>query len=236
VKRQASLPLSIFEMLYKNNKDPLAKAIGELTGGALFFAMRSCEYSDTTGPEKKTKILTVGDIKFYRKGIITRNNRTKADTVKITFQTQKNGVKMQPILRSRGKESDILCPVRIWANIVDRILSYKNTSEKSQVNTVEIKNRLHYINSDTVRKRIRTAVELFGEKRLGFTASDVGTHSIRTSFATMLNLEKEDPLTIQAQGRWKSAAFMDYIRRDVIVHGLTTKITAKSNRNIKKLK
>jgi hypothetical protein len=48
VKRQASLPLSIFEMLYKSNKDPLAKAIGELTGGALFFAMRSCEYSDTT--------------------------------------------------------------------------------------------------------------------------------------------------------------------------------------------
>lgn len=228
--------MSIFETLYKSNKKPLAKAIGELTAGALFFAMRSCEYSSTSGHEKKTKILTVGDIKFFRGGIETRNNRSKADIVKITFPIQKNGEKMQPIMRSRANKSATLCPVRIWAEIVDRIRSYENTSDDTQVNLVELDGKKHLISSATVRERIRTAVRLAGEKRLGFTATEVGTHSVRISFATMLNLQNENPVNIQSQGRWKSTAFLDYIRRDVMVKGLTARITSKSNRNIKKLK
>lgn len=69
VKRQASLPLTIFETLYKSNPKPLARAIGELTAGALFFAMRSCEY---TRSRKENK-----DPDSWRYQILSRRYRNK---------------------------------------------------------------------------------------------------------------------------------------------------------------
>ena len=52
-------------------------------------------------------------------------------------------------------------------------------------------------------------MKAIGEEKLGFTAKDVGTHSIRTSFATLLYLKKAGPILIQIGGRWKSTAFLN---------------------------
>lgn len=50
---------------------------------------------------------------------------------------------------------------------------------------------------------------------LGFTGKDVGTHSIRSSFAMALYLSKRAISTIMLLGRWCSDAFLLYVRRQV---------------------
>ena len=50
---------------------------------------------------------------------------------------------------------------------------------------------------------------------LGFSGDDVGTHSIRAGGATTMVLAKVDTYVIKLQGRWKSDAFMKYIRKQV---------------------
>ena len=62
---------------------------------------------------------------------------------------------------------------------------------------------------------IRLTVSIIGEVTLGFGPDDVGTHSIRSSFAMFLYLKRVcDSLTV-LQGRWRSLEFMDYIRPQV---------------------
>ena len=64
-------------------------------------------------------------------------------------------------------------------------------------------------------EHIQNAVNLIGTENLGFDASDVGNHSVCSSFAMFLILNKVPPEIVQIQGRWKSKAFMDYIRPQV---------------------
>jgi len=92
------------------------------------------------------------------------------------------------------------------------------------------------IDSATVRERIRTAVKAIGEEKLGFTSKEIGTHSIRTTYATLLFLRNVDIITIQIGGRWKSTAFLKYIQRDTTGYEITNGFSKKRNRYIKKLK
>ena len=115
---------------------PLDKATADLICGALFFGMRSCEY--TTTPNmliKKTKLLELQDITFLDKqhNLISHNHQnilTKAFCVVISFKSQKNGV-IEEINYLRSNKR--LCPVVIWARICQRIASYDNTTEKQQL-------------------------------------------------------------------------------------------------------
>ena len=79
-------------------------------------------------------------------------------------------------------------------------------------------------------------MKAIGKEKIGFTAKEVGTHSIRASFATLLYLRKVDPILIQIGGRWKSKAFLKYIRRDTTEIAITRGISHRRNRNIKKLR
>jgi len=103
-KRQAALPLLLFETLWKNDKTPLSEATGQLTVGALYFAMRSCEYLYTS-QDIRTQLLALEDVKFYTNGQEVRKNRQGAQKVKIVFPNQKTMEKMEPVIRSRVDES-----------------------------------------------------------------------------------------------------------------------------------
>ena len=58
-KRQACIPLIIFKKLLQDARTPEQLAIAQLSTGALFFAIRSCEYTHTSGDpfggDRKTK-------------------------------------------------------------------------------------------------------------------------------------------------------------------------------------
>ena len=221
--RQKAIPISVIRQahkLYSNSKDPHAVAISQLIVGAFFFAMRSCEYSKTTSPteSKRTKIVSIGDIRFFRKSkLVHHNDHTliDADIVSITFRSQKNGEKNQTI--SIHKTNDLeLCPVKIWASIVTRIRSYKIASDSSPVNCyLSHQGQIIQITSNQIRTKLRAAAASIGEDTLGFRIEDIGCHSLRSGSAMSMYLAKVPTTTIQLIGRWKSDAFIRYIREQV---------------------
>ena len=100
--------------------------------------------------------------------------------------------------------SSSVCPVRTARSIVTRILSYPDTTSNSIINTVLSGDRLYHLQSPTIIKHIRHTISLFGVDALGFKPENVGTHSIRSSFALFLYLQNIRSDKIMIQSRWKS--------------------------------
>jgi hypothetical protein len=234
-KSQQCLPIRVWNKINNDRSSPLNIAMADLLIGALFFAMRSCEYSSTStsdGP-RKTKILTCENVQFLvqdKSGLSAIPHTSKlttlytADCVTITFISQKNGDKTTKVTQYKSTKG--LCPVIAWANTIKRVLSYPHTSNTSTVNTFlnPKNNRLVRISSRQTREHIKLIVKQIGPKSLGVDITRVGTHSIRSSCAMLLYLAKIPTATIMLLGRWKSDAFLLYLRRQVqeFAEGLST--------------
>ena len=144
----------------------------------------------------------------------------KADCVSITFVEQKNNEKMETITQHRvlNSNKDIrLCPVYTWAHTIHRIHQYKKSTEDTTVNTFlnPDTNKLVRITSKQARQHLRDTVRRFGASSLGIDEKRVGTHSLRTSCAMLLHLAHAKTSTIMLLGRWKSDAFLLYLRKQV---------------------
>ena len=71
---QMALPIEVFRKVWRNNKLHMNMALGQLTVGAFFWGMRSCEYSTVLG-ERKTKILYLRNIRvFIRQKELSKKN------------------------------------------------------------------------------------------------------------------------------------------------------------------
>ena len=71
------------------------------------------------------------------------------------------------------------------------------------------------ITAGDVLVHLRAAAIQYGEARLGFPASRIGTHSLRAGAAMAMFLAGVPVETIQLIGRWRSQTFMRYIRIQV---------------------
>ena len=188
--------------------------------------MRSCEYLtvDKKDNDRKTKKLRVRNIVFRRNGRVmkatTESKLEKASSVSITFEDQKNGEKMETVTQFRNNTN--FCPVAIWSRIISRILSYPTASANTPVDAIHIGGKLYGITSEIMRDKIRNILDEIGEDVLGFPSSDAGTHSIRSSFAMLLLLNGEIESIIMKKGRWKSDAFLRYIREQIDKFGFDT--------------
>ena len=123
---------------------------------------------------------------------------------------------METITQHKAKTGKI-CPVREWATTINRVLSYDKSSATSQVNTFlnPKTNKLVHITSSQTRAHIRHTVTRMGQAKLGVKAENVGTHSLRSSCAMLLYLGQVRTSTIMLLGRWKSDAFLLYLRKQV---------------------
>lgn len=197
-------------------------AITWLLIGAIFFAMRSCEYIYTSTPEKdrKTKTVRVGDITFKKNCFVIPHTSSSilptADVVIIIFRDQKNGDKGKQVHMFRT-DDDILCPVKAWAATVTRIRAIPRAHDKVRVYTFydQESKKVSRINATQVRNKIRAIVQVLGEEYLGFGPDDVGLHSIRSGGAMAMFLSGTREIIIMHIGRWKSLAFLEYIREQV---------------------
>jgi len=127
---------SILRKFYHLAVSSFDKALCQLFIGAFFFAMRSCKYVKVQGP-RKTKILTVQKIRFFVGNHplqYSDKNLASADCVSITFEYRKREVKNDIITQHRLGDP-IICPVKSWAAIVKRILSYSGSSSSYSVNS-----------------------------------------------------------------------------------------------------
>jgi hypothetical protein len=208
---------SILRQLYTSAISDFDRMLCELFIGAFFFAMRSCEYIQVSGP-RHTKLLTLGNIKFIRNRKRlhhTHPDLHKADCVSITFVLQKRDSKGDVITQHRSKDK-LLCPVKIWANIVRRISGYEFSSPDTTVNTYLFPDSSrHLFTGKELLSRIRLAASVIGEEELGFSSMQLGLHSARSGAAMAMYLGGVPVYTIMLLGRWASEAFLCYIRKQV---------------------
>ena len=194
--------------------------------------MRSCENS-TVKQRGKTKLLTIANIVFGRRD----STRSKIDArhpnfyqeafyVSITFISQKHDIPHETRTQSRT-DDPILCPVKIWGRILRRIFhSCPNAPEDTPVNCWFPKPtannptpRPRFIRAEDSLKLLRESCIHPTTKQpfFGYHPRDIGTHSIRSGAAMALFLTPGiSVLRIMILGRWQSAAFMRYIRPQVM--------------------
>ena len=202
--------------LQQNQSSERARALADLSIGAFFFAMRSCEYLKVSGT-RKTKRLTLRNLRFFKNGELMDHRSpllTTAEVLSITFVDQKNDQR-NDTFTMHASQHHVLCPVRSWAKVTQRILSYKNTTLDSFVNTVSYDSKLYDITSTDSVKALRAAAMSISSTRLGFEPNDIGTHSIRSGAAMAMYLDEIPVYTIMLIGRWSSDAFLLYIRKQV---------------------
>ncbi len=87
------------------------------------------------------------------------------------------------------------------ARLVNRILSYPNTTCNTSACAVWHHGRLDKIASTQVLSALRTASKAAGSARLGFEPSEMGTHSLRSGAAMKMYLAGAPVYTIMLIGR-----------------------------------
>jgi hypothetical protein len=215
--RQKAISVHVLTTMQEIANDAVETAAADLAMGAFFFACRSCEYSSVKGP-RRTKTLRIGDIQFRRGRHVLPHDPPDlhlAEQVSVVFRDQKNRHKMAT--RTAWRTSNPLAsPVAAWANITRRVratpgctndtLVFKYTSEDGKGADVT---------SDIIVKLLRRAATKIGFATLGYAPRDIGTHSIRSGAAMALALSGHQAWRIMLAGRWRSSAFLLYIREQV---------------------
>jgi len=198
---------------------PFATAT-DLTIAGFFYATRSCEVTTTPKPGK-TRILQLDGIVFRTEtgAVIAHDSPLLhlAFRVTVVFVDQKNKTKRDSRTQERTGDP-ILCPVTRLSSLVRRIRRMASSaSDTTTINTVNVKGSMELLTSSFLLDRIRFTCTFFGGREtFGFSASEIGTKSIRSGAAMALFLMNHSPERIMIMGRWKSTAFLDYIRPQVL--------------------
>ena len=132
----------------------------------------------------------------------------------ITFKMQKNDSKFDTVIHS-WTDDPVLCPILQWAQLVNRILSYPNTTCDAPVCAVWRHRRLDKIASTQVLSAHHAASKAVGSACLGFKPSKMGTHSLCSGAAMKMYLAGVPVYTIMLISRWSNDAFLRYIRKQV---------------------
>ena len=136
---------------------------------------------------------------------------SSADLVSISFENQKN-MEIYETITLHANGELVLCPVKAWTATVKRHLSIPDSTIDSPVNLVWSNNEIKEIPSTLIISDLRSTVELMGREVPGYLAEDIGTHSLRSGCAMALHLVELSEYAIKLIGRWKSDAFLVYIR------------------------
>ncbi len=211
--------MSVIRRLNDSAQDDFEETMALLCTMAIFWCMRSCEFLSVPDQyHRKTKLLCIRNFRFFMnsKQIPTDSPlKYNATSVNITFEDQKNSEKFESVTCRRTGDPT-LCPVIASAKLIDKIArSCKSASRDTTINSMSCNGKVLKITSSAVIKFLRRTVTNMGESLLGFTAKEIGVHSIRSGGAMALCLGGADQFKIQILGRWKSDSFMRYIRKQV---------------------
>jgi hypothetical protein len=215
-KHQKAIPLClIHQMIQRNLSDPGLQTFHELTLLAFFFAMRSCEYLKVTG-DRRTHPLRLRNLVFRRRNAIVPHddpNLHLADTITVTFEYQKTELRDDSITQSKSGHI-LLCPVRAGAAIVRRLLAIKSTRDDFLYRYKAADGTIMEMTGNLAVEHLRDFIKTVPTD-FGLPAKDVGLHSLRSSAAMAMYLNKIPVYTLMLLGRWSSDAFLRYIRKQV---------------------
>jgi hypothetical protein len=226
-KQQRAITPQLLRCMYERSgcgsgkkHDSEAAIVAEVAIVAYFFAMRSCEITETPTPGR-TKITRLRGVIFRDQANWELDHHTgdltTARRVTVTFENQKNGLKNDR--RTHEKTGDpVMCPVLRLASLVQRILRRMPLAgTDTPVSTMRLGKEQTTVKAETLRRHLRLACTLGGGKAVfGYSALDIGTRSIRSGAAMGLFLMNHPVAKIMILGRWSSDAFLDYIRPQVL--------------------
>ena len=143
----------------------------------------------------------------------------KSEFVTICFVDQKNGVRMEKRSQRRSK-IPILCPIEAWASVVRRHKEdFPGTKgEKMTICSYRLNGIRLEVTAAQVTRLLRKVCSANGQtNKYGFTKEEIGTRSIRSGAAMSLAVQGgHTDEKIRILGRWKSLAFLTYIRPQVL--------------------
>ncbi len=204
-KQQKDLPLCVHRLILSSQSTELRCATGEIPAAVHFWAMRLCEYSKVPKVEQRQmKQLCLRNITFIKGGNILDHSSPElisTDCISITFERQKNDRKSDTVTQWRMTDP-VMCPVKLWASIITRILTYKGTNKDSPVSLARHRNKIISITSEMISNLLKDGVVTIGETKLGIQRSEVGTHSIRSGAAMAMYLAGVPIFLIMLIGRW----------------------------------
>jgi hypothetical protein len=205
----------------KSGKDARDATVAEIAIAAYFFAMRACEITKTASPGR-TKIIRLKGITFrdamHREIPHSSPDELRlARRVTVTFENQKNGLKMDKRTQERTGDA-VMCPVRRLSSLVLRVLdSVPNSGPETPISAIQESSGTRVITSGELRWNMRAAcTKGGGVNTFGYSAKEIGTRSIRSGAAMGLFLMNHPVAKIMILGRWSSDAFLDYIRPQVL--------------------
>ena len=188
-----------------------------LVCAALFFAMRSCEYTFTGNVEQKTRPIRPCDIVFWIGARIIPHDSPlphTASLVSVDFGEQKSKIKNETVSQDSNDEKD-LNPAPLLARTIKRLQSYPGYSNTWDISTFYDGKSFSKISSKEVLIDLRATVDCIGANVIGFSSSEISTHSVRASLVMMMYQAKDPVYTIMLIGRWSSDAFLSYIKKQV---------------------
>ena len=131
---------------------------------------------------------------------------------------QKNTSNGQPITHWATHEP-YSCPVLAAAKVIRRLQSLSHSDDIFIFSYLNEKTQtICHLSSPFALLHLRSFIRTLPPNKaqtLGFTWMDIGLHSIRSSAAMSMFLNDVDTTRIRLLGRWKSDAFLDYIRVQV---------------------
>ena len=186
---------------------------------ALYFCLRSCEYSKTPSHRRTTQFC-YKDMQFHNAdGVIPQDAPDHvflaATAVTFFLDTQKNCVRGES---STMEASGLLhgCPVVAAARRFIHLRSHNadpdlpicsyHTSPKSAPTS---------ISSRHITATLRLEATKIGFQTLGFHPHEIGSHSLRSGGAMTLHLAGISEHTIKIIGRWRSDAFLIYLQGQI---------------------
>ena len=198
---------------------PRELARAHLFCGAVFFALRGCEFVFVAKAEdRKTRPIRARDIVFRDGNRIVPHSdldwNSPPDSVSIDFGDQKSDIKDETVTQDTT-DDDELNPIFHYMFTIERLRSYPDYNDEWEISTFYDGSKFSKITSREMIVVIRAAVDFIGRDVLGFTSDEVGLHSNRASSAMWMYLAKEPVYSIMLLCRWSSDAFLAYIEKQV---------------------
>lgn len=230
---QQCIPFEILKEVMDSPSDSnFTIVVQQLLLLAFFFAMRSCEYlavdKSYWGGKKKqrqTEPLRPRNFTFRKNHRIIPHddpNLHLADSVTITFDAQKADRRNEPVTQCKTGDPR-WCPVRAAAAVIRRmrrLVEIGLIKEEEYLSTPVYvyetsKGEKGLVDSTNALKILKQLIELTDYEGLGINPKEVGLHSMRSSAAMAMHMNRIPVYTIMLIGRWSSDAFLRYIRRQV---------------------
>lgn len=192
-------------------------SIADMICIAVYFLMRPGEYCASSADAHPFRIRDVelfAGPQAINISLATETQLLSATYVRLTFSTQKNGVRGERVGQGLSGHPRF-CPVRAVAWRLLHLRLHDAPPETPLHCYFDRHNRRQPVKSQEVTQLLHRSVTMLGQD-YNLSTSEVDCRSLRPSGAMALLCSEIDPDNIRIMGRWKSDAMLRYLHAEAL--------------------